>query len=328
MRRTLKIINGLVYMTGGLTILNYLQGVPNYLKYSFSNHQTLNKLKENYGKDWVVITGGTSGIGESFAHELSRLGYKILIVSRDQKKMDDTCQELKNKFNIQAKNVKFDFENAGSVPNVEQLKDNINSILKNERISILINNIGIQSEEGRFFKDLSSRIIIQNVNCNILSQMIMWHIFLNKLQQQKGRSLILDVSSSLSDLDYMPTNVIYQATKTFNTRFSLLMKRQLDTLEAIQKHNGNIDVALFKPGMVVSNLTQFHNKKLPISEYSDDVALSCLIDIANKNFVTRGTFKHKFYGWALSLLPEIARFNLGLKFNDIRTHARDSEVKH
>lgn len=44
--------------------------------------------KDNYGK-WVIITGGTDGIGKAYAEAFAKRGKNLLILSRSQKKMDE-----------------------------------------------------------------------------------------------------------------------------------------------------------------------------------------------------------------------------------------------
>jgi len=43
----------------------------------------------------VVITGGTSGIGEVAAKELARMGARIVVVARDKSRADATLARLR-----------------------------------------------------------------------------------------------------------------------------------------------------------------------------------------------------------------------------------------
>lgn len=43
---------------------------------------------EKYGKgSWALVTGCTEGIGKAFCFELAALGFKLVIVSRNEKKL-------------------------------------------------------------------------------------------------------------------------------------------------------------------------------------------------------------------------------------------------
>lgn len=52
-----------------------------------------------YGKySWVVITGGTDGIGLGFCEVFAELGFNICIIARNEKKLDNTSKYLAGKY--------------------------------------------------------------------------------------------------------------------------------------------------------------------------------------------------------------------------------------
>ena len=53
-----------------------------------------NNLKEKYGDGFALITGGSSGIGLSFAKELLKINYKICLLSSNIKKLEKAQKEL------------------------------------------------------------------------------------------------------------------------------------------------------------------------------------------------------------------------------------------
>jgi short-subunit dehydrogenase len=275
----IKYFNRFVYFTGCVTIINYLRDVPHAIYNTFSSRKTLDKLKEKYGDGWVIITGGTTGIGLSFANELSRLGFKILIISRDNEKLLTTCQDIEDKYNTKAKKIQFNFTKSNDEAEILKLKHDIEKSIGNEKISMLVNNVGMMNIRDMNFGTLNTRDLIDYVSVNIISQLVMYHLFLERLKNQDSKSLILDVSSMTDDIDSIVHNVVYQSTKTFNARFSKLMRKQLQVESTFNNKPNNVDIALFKPGMTVTNLTERHKTKSLISDYSDNVVLSCLVDI-------------------------------------------------
>lgn len=51
------------------------------------------------GKDsYVLITGGSDGIGLSMVHMLAARGFNVIIVARNQAKMDEKVAEVKKKY--------------------------------------------------------------------------------------------------------------------------------------------------------------------------------------------------------------------------------------
>uniref|UniRef100_A0A9L0ISS0 Very-long-chain 3-oxoacyl-CoA reductase n=1 Tax=Equus asinus TaxID=9793 RepID=A0A9L0ISS0_EQUAS len=50
--------------------------------------------------EWAVVTGGTDGIGKSYAEELAKRGMKIVLISRSQDKLDQVSSEIMNNVGI------------------------------------------------------------------------------------------------------------------------------------------------------------------------------------------------------------------------------------
>lgn len=308
----LKYFNRFVYFTGVLTLLNYSKDLPLYLKNFYTStlktHQ-LSGLQEKYGNGWVVLTGGTSGIGLSFAQQLSKAGYNICIISRDKQKLTSTCQDLETYNGVKTKHIQYDFADSFDENSITQLKQKINDTLGNENVSILINNVGIQNTSDSYYKFLKPKELINYVSVNILSQLLMYHLFLERMKNQKGKGLIIDVASSTTKSNVIPTHVVYQSTKTFNARFSDLIKRQLYVDSIMNNTQNNVDVALFNPGMTITNLTGRHKIKTFLSEEADRVVLAGLTDIVNGKFETGGALRHKAIDIITSALPEYIKLN-------------------
>ena len=51
-------------------------------------------FRKLYGEGFVIITGGSAGIGLSFAKQFIKLNYKILLISSSEQKLLKAKQEL------------------------------------------------------------------------------------------------------------------------------------------------------------------------------------------------------------------------------------------
>lgn len=47
---------------------------------------------------WAVVTGSTDGIGLQYAYELAERGYSLLLISRNEEKLNKVALDVKNKF--------------------------------------------------------------------------------------------------------------------------------------------------------------------------------------------------------------------------------------
>jgi len=48
--------------------------------------------------EWAVVTGGTDGIGKSYAEELAKHGMKVVLISRSQDKLNQVSSEISKFF--------------------------------------------------------------------------------------------------------------------------------------------------------------------------------------------------------------------------------------
>ena len=54
---------------------------------------------KKYG-EWAIVTGCTQGIGRHYAVELAKLGMNIVLVSRNESKLEDLARTVKNSYGM------------------------------------------------------------------------------------------------------------------------------------------------------------------------------------------------------------------------------------
>lgn len=169
--------------------------------------------KEN---SWAVITGSTDGIGLAYAHEFLKKGYNLLLISRNQAKLEAVKQELDSKSNKKGKEIKLyaaDFSKTDIYPGIEK------EIKRLPRVDVLINNVGMSYEHPEFFAsphlDERNQQIV-NVNCVSCSRMC---FFVLPVMEEQKYGVIINVSS-FSALNPCGLLSIYAASKAFVDLFS------------------------------------------------------------------------------------------------------------
>jgi short-subunit dehydrogenase len=305
--RKVKNFNRIVYFTGIITLCNYMKDWPRQIKSMYLKRRALKSLKEKYDDGWVVITGATSGSGLSFANEFSKLGFKTLLIAREEQKLNRVTNELERAYGTISKSVLFDFSTSLNDEECRKLEEEINRITAGQKISVLVNNVGIQSDQDKKFDDLNHKQLVNYLSVNCLSQMIMYKIFWTRMRNQNSKSLIIDVSSTTADIDVLGMNSVYQSTKIFNSKFSEVMKLQNKLNSESEKIDNNLNIMTFKPGMFVSNLSEKHHNKNFVSDYAETCVVNCLFDVVNEQYESHGSFKHKMIYLLLSLIPKYLR---------------------
>ena len=133
----------------------------------------------------ALITGASSGIGRDMAKELAKRGYRVILVARDNKKLEEVAEEIKNNYNVEVKFIQKDLSN-------KQNCINLYNEVKNENIDILINNAGF-GVHGNFAEtDLDKEINM--LDTNVMAVHILMKLFLQDMVKRNSGK-ILNVSS-------------------------------------------------------------------------------------------------------------------------------------
>lgn len=248
-----------------------------------------------YGKDsYVLITGCTDGIGKGYAKKFAELGFNLILVSRNEKKLNDVRSEIlliNNKINVIIKS--FDFsKNFSSIVYNENFKTFIESF----DVSVLINNVGISHEDYFFKLDTSSMYTIEDyINVNIYPQTFLTKMFMDKMNKRKNRSAIISLSSMAAEEPYSG-NSIYSATKSYNDYLSRALFGEYDY------ENGNIDFLSVKPGYVESNMSQMKPDGFDCCSVEQHV--NSVLNDLGYTCITNGFWAHKLQGWVIRNSPE------------------------
>ncbi|XP_058641373.1 17-beta-hydroxysteroid dehydrogenase type 3 isoform X5 [Onychostoma macrolepis] len=162
----------------------------------------------------IVVTGGSDGIGRAYAEELSKLGMSVIIISRNQEKLDRAARKIELTTGREVKVIAADFTK-------DDIYGHIQENIEGLEIGILVNNVGILPSQIPCklleTSDLEERIH-DVINCNVKAMVKMCRTVLPGMQQ-RGRGVILNVSSGIAKIP-CPIYTLYAASKVFVERFS------------------------------------------------------------------------------------------------------------
>jgi len=277
-----------LFLTGlsfaSYNLLSVTGKIASYLLTTESN------LISRYGVDsWALVTGGSDGIGKQFALQLASKGFNIVLVARNEEKMNGVREEIASKFpNIRVRIVVADFSNCAEPGFFERIESEVADL----DISILLNNVGdacIDEYHLIPYEKIRNLVLL-----NCLSQALMTRVFLPKLLKRttkKIRSAILDVSSLASEYP-RPYLQLYAATKTFSQFLS----------EGLAQEHPNLDIISLKPGLVATKM--IGDKKLDMKVCTAEQFVSASLRYLGKTNSTAGHWKHQYLSAFLGAMPE------------------------
>lgn len=110
------------------------------------------------------------------AYQLAKEGFNIIIMSRTQDKMENVARNIEQRYGVQTKIVKFDFNELINTKNIERMYEILDSIT--EDVSILVNNVGKANVNLLHIQEIS--MILQQMRVNMFSQVFMSKYFIPK----------------------------------------------------------------------------------------------------------------------------------------------------
>lgn len=214
----------------------------------------------------ALVTGASSGIGRDIARELAKRNIELIIVARDEEKLN----ELKN--SIQNVNVEVIVKDLSNSDNCKELYEQI----KEKDVDILINNAGF-GVFGKFWKTALEKEL-NMINTNVTAMHILTKLFLKEMEK-KNKGYILNVASIAG---FMPGPLMasYYSTKAYVVRLTQALREELN------KEKSNIKLSVLCPGPVNTNFNNVANVKFKAKALSSEYVAKYTVD---------KLFKGKFY---------------------------------
>lgn len=192
----------------------------------------------------ALVTGASSGIGEQYATELARLGHDLILVSNQEKEIQEVANRLANEYKISTEAIFMDLAKNDAA---EELLSHCKA--ENKKVDILINNAGVF-----FFNDLTKtamRRMELMLQLHVVTVAKLCKLFGDEMIANGG-GYILNMSS-LSAWTTFPGITVYESTKSFINTFSISLAREY------KKHN--VSVTSVCPGAVDTGL---YNLSMPL----------------------------------------------------------------
>lgn len=227
----------------------------------------------------ALVTGGTSGIGNAFAHALAKRGDDVVLVSRDTARMESVAAEIRERYKVAVEVITADLANREDVLRVAaRIED------PSKPLDLVVNNAGF----GLHASLLDSDIALQERAMDVMGLAV---LILSgaaaRSMVARGKGHIINVSSTSG---WIATGN-YSAIKAWATTYTEGL--------AVELKGTGVGATALCPGWVK---TEFHSRagikahKLPNFVWIDvdRLVAECLADAAKGKVISIPTKRWKF----------------------------------
>ncbi|MGY2438970.1 SDR family NAD(P)-dependent oxidoreductase [Pseudomonas sp. SDO52101_S400] len=166
----------------------------------------------------ALVTGASSGIGAIYAERLAARGFDLLLVARDQERLESAARKLREAHGVQVEVLKADLTQKGEVLKLEQ------RLRSDSSISLLVNNAGV-AVNG----------LLANADPEVLEQLIQLNVTtLTRLAAaaasaftSAGRGTIINIASVVA-LFPERFNATYSASKAYVLSLTQSLNTELE----------------------------------------------------------------------------------------------------
>lgn len=236
----------------------------------------------------ALVTGATAGIGLSFVRRLAADGHDIVLVARDQQRLDDVAAELRTAYGRTVETISADLTDRTAMQRVaDRLADS------DRPVDVLVNNAGFGLNRGITSSEIADEERLLDILCRAV--LVLSHAA-GRAMRARGSGTIINVSS-VAGFVAMSS---YSAAKAWVTTFSEALAGELGRY--------GVQVTALCPGFVH---TEFHDRatlnmsKLPAFGWleADDLVDAALADAARGRVISVPSKRFKTVVFAVRHLP-------------------------
>lgn len=170
-----------------------------------------------HSKGTALITGASSGIGAIYADRLARRGYDLILVARNQARLNELARRLADNTGRTVEVVTADLGNKADLLRVEQI------LRTDASITMLVNNAGVGATAPLLNSDIEKMEEMITLNVSALTRLTYAAVpgFVSR-----GTGAIINIASIVGIAPEV-LNGVYGGSKAFVLAFTLSLQKEL-----------------------------------------------------------------------------------------------------
>lgn len=225
----------------------------------------------------ILITGASSGIGKATAIECSKMGAKVVVTGRNEKRLNQTLAELEGEGHLA---IIADLASEEGVTTLVNQCPQLDGLVNNAGSTIMVPTQFISRDK-----------LLQVLEVNTISPILLTQLLLKNKKLGKGSSVVF--TDSISGVNIAsPGNVLYSTSKAAISGFvkNAALDLSVKNIRVNAVCPGMIDTQILENGSVTSEDVAADMKKYPLKRYGrpEEVAYAIIYFLSDASGFTTG----------------------------------------
>jgi short-subunit dehydrogenase len=165
---------------------------------------------ERYGP-WALITGGSEGVGGSWASAIAARGVNLVLVARRANVLEAKATEVREEHGVEVRTLSVDITSP-------DLLERLDEVTHDLEIGMLVHNVGSTERNHGWFLDDSLDVTVKTIAVNCVATAKLAHTYARGMRE-RGRGGIVFMGS-LTGMAGQPLEATYSAAKAFSQVFA------------------------------------------------------------------------------------------------------------
>lgn len=174
-------------------------------------------MADSQNKGTALITGASTGIGAVYADRLARRGYDLVLVARNQDRLNSLAKKLTTEARRSIEVVTADLTKSSDVARIE------NILRDDASITMLVNNAGVGSVSSILQADVNAMQQMIDLNITALTRL---SYAAAPAFVKRGTGTIINISSVVA-IAVEALNGVYSASKSYVLSFGHSLQKDL-----------------------------------------------------------------------------------------------------
>jgi short-subunit dehydrogenase len=168
-------------------------------------------------KGVALITGASTGIGAVYADRLAKRGYDLILVARNEQRLNDAAKRLRTETGVRVTPMPADLNDKAGLAKVEAV------LREDPNIVMLVNNAGIGSVASILQADVDKMEAMIDLNITAVTRLT---YAAAPAFVARGKGAIINISSAVA-IAVENLNGVYSASKSYVLSFGHSLQKDL-----------------------------------------------------------------------------------------------------